>query len=190
MPTLIPPQVATYTTVTPFDTVTVTEGAIDRILISWVGPAGISGRSRGSGRTGTTQTYGPFPTGTVITFTASEGLPSYLVNSPIQSSLVLVTGDITLTAAHLGGIMVRPPSAVTVNITLPLGLVPAQWKGMPIVVYGPGATVAAIVPGAGVTLRLENALATSGTRSVANGTSADLVSLDGADFFLEGRFVT
>lgn len=49
---------------------------------TWAGPAGLSGRR--VTRQGVTETLGPWPLGTVVTFTPESGSPTYRVNSALQ----------------------------------------------------------------------------------------------------------
>ncbi len=78
MPTLNAPLTATYTTSTPGEfVVVVATGANDAMLVSWVGPGGISGQRTVRNTTTNGEDIGPFTDQTAVTFTALSGSPGY-----------------------------------------------------------------------------------------------------------------
>jgi len=93
MPTLSAPNSATYTTTVPQESVQVVcTGANDVMLVSWVGPGGISGRRTVRNTTSAGEEIGPLPNSTGVTFSAIAGAPTFTApayGEPLQS---LVSG--------------------------------------------------------------------------------------------------
>lgn len=93
MTTLAAPLTAAYTTGTPNEFVTVVcSGSTDSMLVSWVGPAGTSGRRVVQNTTTAGEDIGPFLNNTTVTFTAQAGNPSYTCPSFADPVQALVSG--------------------------------------------------------------------------------------------------
>lgn len=78
MPTLNAPQTASFAVTAPGQyVVVVCSGPTDVMLVSWVGPGGISGQVTIRNTTAAGQDVGPFVDGTTVTFSALAGAPIY-----------------------------------------------------------------------------------------------------------------
>lgn len=92
MPTLVAPSVATLTITTPGQSVPVTCAAGDRMMVEWEGPGGSSGSRLVLNET---VDIGPLIDGTVVTFRALSGSPSYEGAVFAEVKTNRVTGVIT-----------------------------------------------------------------------------------------------
>jgi hypothetical protein len=130
MTTLSAPNAATYTTATPDEFVNVTCGASDVMLVTWAGPAGVSGRRTVQTTTSSGEELGPFPNGTAVTFAALAGSPVYTAPAfaePVQS-LVSGAGNFFSDTGMWSGLVsdeVAAPWAVSSHLTGKKGLLPS-----------------------------------------------------------------
>ena len=105
MTTLAAPNTATYTTATPQEFVSVVcSGVTNVMLVSWVGPGGISGQRTVRNTTSEGEDIGPLPNNTAVTLKALAGSPTFTApayGEPIQA---LVSGGGNSAASKIFGI--------------------------------------------------------------------------------------
>lgn len=102
MPTLSAPNVSTYRTTTPNEIVNVIcTGQNDSMVVSWVGPGGISGQRTVRNTSAAGEEVGPFPNDTTVTFAAGSGTPSFTAPAYGEPLQALVSGAGNITAAEL-----------------------------------------------------------------------------------------
>jgi len=92
MPTLVAPLSAKYTTAVPGEFVTVICASADVMQVSWAGPSATSGQRTVKATTSTGQEIGPFENGTLVTFTALSGSPTYTAPGYQDAVAALVSG--------------------------------------------------------------------------------------------------
>jgi len=92
MPTLSAPFSATYTTTVPGEFVGVVCATGDVMRVDWIGPAATSGQRTIRATTSTGQEIGPLENGTLVTFTALSGVPTYTAPGYQEAVQALVSG--------------------------------------------------------------------------------------------------
>ena len=93
MPTLSAPNVSTYRTTTPNEFVNVIcTGQNDSMVVSWVGPGGISGQRTVRNTSAAGEEVGPFPNDTTVTFASGSGTPSFTAPAYGEPLQALVSG--------------------------------------------------------------------------------------------------